>query len=194
MILNMINYLYVAAYMFSHRLCVLARQMTAATEGTCCFWGGPCGQKQYEHHHFVVKALDLASTSTWICNRNKKDATYLYPPRGMSCFHLGAFVSWLVCWFVSRITQKLQNGFSRDLDGGWVLAQIREHSFLMQIQPEGQSKDFCLTFFYNFITMDSDEKNKAFVGVIALKQRECFWLCDIINSNIKIEVSKSALF
>ena len=26
----------------------------------------------------------------------------------------------LVGWFVSGVTQKLQNGFQQDLDGGWV--------------------------------------------------------------------------
>ena len=36
-------------------------------------------------------------------------------------------VCWLVGWFVSRIKQKRQNGFPRNLDGGWVSAQNRSH-------------------------------------------------------------------
>lgn len=31
------------------------------------------------------------------------------------------------CWFVSRITEVLPNGFPQNLDGSWVLAQNRPH-------------------------------------------------------------------
>ena len=43
----------------------------------------------------------------------------------MEVMFLHMSVCWLVGWFVSRITQKLLNGFPWHLDGIWALAQIR---------------------------------------------------------------------
>lgn len=50
-------------------------------------------------------------------------------------------------WFVSRSTQTLQNRLPWNLDGGWVLAPNRPHSFLVGIRiKEWIHKPF-LTFF-----------------------------------------------
>lgn len=43
-----------------------------------------------------------------------------------------------VCWLVTRIAQKLLNGFPRNLDEGWISAQNRPHLLLVRIQTKGQ--------------------------------------------------------
>ena len=47
-----------------------------------------------------------------------------------------------VAWFFSRITQKLLNRFSQNLEGGWVSAQNRLHSLLVCIQIKGAFSHF----------------------------------------------------
>lgn len=47
-----------------------------------------------------------------------------------------------ICFFVSRITQKLLNEFPQNLDGKWVSTQKRPHKLLVQIQIKQQIKEF----------------------------------------------------
>ena len=71
---------------------------------------------------------------------------YLLPPSPRLCFHSCPFV--MFGWFISRITQNLLTGLPWNLDGGWVLAQNRQHQLLVPLQIKGGARIFFLTFFY----------------------------------------------
>lgn len=79
---------------------------------------------------------------------------YWLAPHGFSiitstmrlCFHPCLLAGLLVCWFVSRITQKLLNRFPPNLDGGRVSAQNGPHQLLEHIQINGQRQELFLKF------------------------------------------------
>ena len=73
------------------------------------------------------------------CEENHKSKSFL---RNSARCWKSFFVRLSVCWFVTRITKKLTNGFPLNLDGGCVSAQNRSCYLLVWIQE-------CFLTFFN---------------------------------------------
>lgn len=90
----------------------------------------------------------------------------------------------LICWFVTRITKKLLNGFPRDLDRGCDPAQNRPHSFLVRIQIKGRRTPLSAALVVDALKCKQQIQEKQLAKCIILRQA-----CKLISGLLSAPIS-----
>ena len=101
------------------------------------------------------------------------------------------YVLWLVCWFVTRITQKLLDGLPWNFDIGWVFTQYRPHWLLLWIWFKEQIQ---VSFLIYINIGRQDISHNILLSKMVSMMIECYSSLCIYLVDVSLLCSWSTLF